>query len=63
MNLGQNISYEERLRQLELLNLEKRRLWESLNVAFSYLKVFIRKRVEEFGFFLPEHVATELKED
>lgn len=44
----QNISCEEELRQLELLSLEKKRLWGHLNVAFPCLKVFIRKVVEDF---------------
>ena len=34
----ENLSYKDRLRELGLLSLEKRRLWEDLIRAFQYLK-------------------------
>ena len=33
-----HLSYEERLRDVGLSSLEKRRLWEDLTMAFQYLK-------------------------
>lgn len=39
-----HLSYKERLRELRLLNLEKRRLWGDLGAAFQYVKAATRWR-------------------
>ncbi|KFQ05406.1 hypothetical protein N329_00863, partial [Haliaeetus albicilla] len=39
----EHLSYEDRLRQLRLFSLEKRRLWADITEAFQYLKGAYRK--------------------
>lgn len=48
--------YEDRLRQLGLFNLEKRRLWEDFTVAFQYLKQACKRDGDTF---LHKQIVTE----
>ncbi|GAB0203889.1 triadin [Grus japonensis] len=48
----EHLSYEDRLRELGLFSLEKRRLWGNLTAAFQYLKGAYRKAGE--GLFIRE---------
>ena len=48
----EHLSYEDRLRELGLFSLEKKRLWRDLIVAYQYLKGAYRKAGE--GLFIRE---------
>lgn len=43
-----HLFYKDRLRELELLSLKKRRPWGDLVVSFQYLKRFVKRQRETF---------------
>jgi len=46
IRVTQHLCYEERLRELELFSLEKRRLWRHLAAALQYIKGAYKKHGE-----------------